>query len=76
VSFALRSRCKRMTELDDWDASARIHDAARLDELRDSVGVEAFLTLAQTTEGEGALRRPSVGRRGRRHRERLRRVRR
>jgi ribosomal protein S18 acetylase RimI-like enzyme len=38
---------------DDWDAIARIHDAARLDELRDSAGVEAFLTLAQTAEGEG-----------------------
>lgn len=37
----------------DWDAIARIHDAARLDELRHSVGVEAFLTLAQTAEGEG-----------------------
>jgi ribosomal protein S18 acetylase RimI-like enzyme len=37
----------------DWDAIARIHDAARLDELRDSVGVAAFLTLAQTAEGEG-----------------------
>ncbi|RRS01497.1 GNAT family N-acetyltransferase [Glycomyces terrestris] len=37
----------------DWDAIARIHDAARLDELRDSAGVEAFLTLAQTAEGEG-----------------------
>lgn len=37
----------------DWDAIARVHDAARLDELRDSVGVEAFLTLAQTAEGEG-----------------------
>ncbi|MEV6595662.1 GNAT family N-acetyltransferase [Actinoplanes sp. NPDC051346] len=38
---------------DDWPEIARIHDAARLDELRDSVGVEAFLTLAQTAEGEG-----------------------
>jgi GNAT superfamily N-acetyltransferase len=38
---------------DDWDAIARIHDAARLDELRGSVGVEAFLTLAETAEGEG-----------------------
>lgn len=37
----------------DWDAIARIHDAARLDELRDSAGVEAFLTLAQTAEAEG-----------------------
>lgn len=38
---------------DDWDAIARIHDRARLDELRDSVGVEAFLTLAQTAQNEG-----------------------
>lgn len=38
---------------EDWDAIARIHDTARLDELRDSVGVEAFLTLAETHEGEG-----------------------
>jgi GNAT superfamily N-acetyltransferase len=37
----------------DWEAIARIHDAARLDELRGSVGVEAFLTLAQTAEEEG-----------------------
>lgn len=37
----------------DWEAIASIHDAARLDELRDSVGVEAFLTLAQTAEEEG-----------------------
>ena len=38
---------------DDWAAIARIHDAARLDELRDSAGVDAFLTLEQTAEGEG-----------------------
>ncbi|RPK88919.1 putative acetyltransferase [Streptomyces sp. ADI98-10] len=38
---------------EDWDAIARIHDAARLDELRASVGVDAFLTLAETYEGEG-----------------------
>ena len=37
----------------DFAAIARIHDLARLDELRDSVGVEAFLTLAQTAESEG-----------------------
>ena len=37
----------------DWDEISRIHDLARLDELRCSVGVEAFLTLAQTAEGEG-----------------------
>ncbi|MFJ3298572.1 GNAT family N-acetyltransferase [Streptomyces bacillaris] len=38
---------------EDWDAIARIHDIARLDELRCSVGVEAFLTLAETHEEEG-----------------------
>jgi ribosomal protein S18 acetylase RimI-like enzyme len=38
---------------DDWEAIARVHDAARLDELRGSAGTEAFLTLAQTAEGEG-----------------------
>ncbi|SCL18741.1 Ribosomal protein S18 acetylase RimI [Micromonospora inyonensis] len=38
---------------DDWTAIARIHDAARLDELRPTVGVAAFLSLADTAEGEG-----------------------
>ncbi len=38
---------------DDWTAIARIHDAARLDELRASVGIEAFLTLEQTADAEG-----------------------
>ncbi|MDK1475840.1 GNAT family N-acetyltransferase [Streptomyces sp. 549] len=38
---------------EDWDAAARIHDSARLDELRDSVGVEAFLPLSETAESEG-----------------------
>ncbi len=37
----------------DWAAVARIHDAARLDELRSSVGAAAFLSLAETFEGEG-----------------------
>ncbi|MFJ2745784.1 GNAT family N-acetyltransferase [Streptomyces sp. NPDC087440] len=37
----------------DWAAIARIHDAARLDELRASVGGEAFRTLDDTYEGEG-----------------------
>jgi ribosomal protein S18 acetylase RimI-like enzyme len=31
----------------------RIHDSARLDELRNSVGVAAFLPLGDTYEGEG-----------------------
>jgi ribosomal protein S18 acetylase RimI-like enzyme len=38
---------------EDWDAIADIHDRARLDELRASVGVEAFLSLAATFENEG-----------------------
>ena len=37
----------------DWEAIARAHDAARLQELAASVGVEAFLTLEQTAHGEG-----------------------
>lgn len=37
----------------DWDAVAHIHDSARLDELRASVGVEAFLDLAATYDSEG-----------------------
>jgi ribosomal protein S18 acetylase RimI-like enzyme len=38
---------------DDWDAIAVIHDRARLDELRSSVSVDAFLSLAATFENEG-----------------------
>jgi ribosomal protein S18 acetylase RimI-like enzyme len=37
----------------DWDAISIIHDRARLDELRASVGLEAFLSLAATAENEG-----------------------
>ena len=37
----------------DWRALARIHDAARLDELAASVGTDAFLSLADTYESEG-----------------------
>ncbi len=36
----------------DWNAIATIHDRARLDELKASVGVEAFLSLAETAENE------------------------
>jgi ribosomal protein S18 acetylase RimI-like enzyme len=36
----------------DWDAVVGIHDAARLDELRSSVGVEAFKDLESTYESE------------------------
>ncbi|MEM1256204.1 MAG: GNAT family N-acetyltransferase [Cyanobacteria bacterium P01_H01_bin.21] len=38
---------------EDWDAIATIHDRARLDELRVSVGVDAFLSLAATADNEG-----------------------
>ncbi|TQN35690.1 ribosomal protein S18 acetylase RimI-like enzyme [Blastococcus colisei] len=37
----------------DWDAIARAHDAARLQELAPSVGVEAFRPLAETAKREG-----------------------
>ncbi len=36
----------------DWNAIANIHDRARLDELSASVGVSAFLSLAETAENE------------------------
>ncbi len=38
---------------EDWDRIAEIHDVARLDELRGSVNLGAFLTLEQTAENEG-----------------------
>ena len=37
----------------DWPRLCVIHDAARLDELRLTVGTDAFLTLEQTAENEG-----------------------
>lgn len=37
----------------DWPQLCLIHDAARPFELRSSVGMEAFLTLAETAEEEG-----------------------
>jgi ribosomal protein S18 acetylase RimI-like enzyme len=43
----------RPYESDDWQAIAAIHDAARLLELRLTVGEEAFLSLAETAENEG-----------------------
>ena len=43
----------RPYEGSDWDAISRIHDAARMDELAASVGVDAFLDLATTYESEG-----------------------
>ncbi|MFE0589424.1 GNAT family N-acetyltransferase [Micromonospora echinospora] len=38
---------------DDWAAIARIHDAARLDELRQGAEVAAFLPLTDIAESEG-----------------------
>ncbi len=38
---------------EDWDAVARAHDAARLQELAATVGVEAFLDLEATAGPEG-----------------------
>lgn len=37
----------------DWDRLCVIHDAARLDELRQSAGVAAFLPLARAADSEG-----------------------
>ncbi|WP_313915098.1 GNAT family N-acetyltransferase [Tahibacter sp.] len=37
----------------DWGRLCVIHDAARLDELRQSAGVAAFLPLTQAAENEG-----------------------
>ena len=37
----------------DWTRLCEIHDAARLDELGQTVGTDAFLTLEQTAENEG-----------------------
>ena len=37
----------------DWSRICQIHDASRLDELRLTVGTDAFLTLEQTAESEG-----------------------
>lgn len=43
----------RPYESADWSRLCEIHDAARLDELRLTVGTSAFLTLEQTAENEG-----------------------
>ena len=37
----------------DWPRLCGIHDAARLDELRRTVGEAAFLSLEQTAHSEG-----------------------
>ena len=38
---------------EDWSDLCRIHDSARLDELRYTVGTDAFKTLEQTAQEEG-----------------------
>ena len=43
----------RPYESRDWDDIARIHDAARLDELRGAGLLDAYLDLAATYENEG-----------------------
>ncbi|WP_347976677.1 GNAT family N-acetyltransferase [Microbacterium sp. ProA8] len=43
----------RPYESRDWDDISRIHDAARLDELRGAGLLEAYLSLADTYENEG-----------------------
>ena len=43
----------RLYESRDWDDIARIHDAARLDELRGAGLLDAYLDLADTYEHEG-----------------------
>jgi len=43
----------RKYEASDWERLCKIHDAARMDELRGSVDLAAFLTLEQTAENEG-----------------------
>jgi GNAT superfamily N-acetyltransferase len=42
----------RLYNPDDWNAIAAVHDRSRLDELRVTVGVEAFLSLADTADSE------------------------
>lgn len=37
----------------DWAALCRVHDAARVSELEQSVGMEAFLSLEEAYEEEG-----------------------
>jgi hypothetical protein len=43
----------RIYNPDDWQVISDIHDRARLDELKASVGIEAFLSLEATAENEG-----------------------
>jgi GNAT superfamily N-acetyltransferase len=37
----------------DWDAVCRVHDAARVFELTPTIGMDAFIPLAQAAENEG-----------------------
>jgi len=43
----------RTYENRDWKRLCEIHDAARMDELKGSVDLAAFLTLEETAENEG-----------------------
>lgn len=43
----------RTYEDQDWKRLCEIHDTARIDELRGSVDLAAFLTLEETAENEG-----------------------
>ncbi len=43
----------RPYEPTDWPRLCQIHDTSRLDELRLTVGTDAFLSLAQTADTEG-----------------------
>lgn len=38
---------------EDWKRCCEIHDLSRIEELRDSVDLRAFLTLEETAENEG-----------------------
>jgi GNAT superfamily N-acetyltransferase len=42
----------RLYSPDDWNAIAAVHDRSRLDELRISVGVGAFISLTDTADSE------------------------
>ena len=42
----------RLYQATDWSRLCEIHDAARLDELRLTLGTDPFLTLAQTAKNE------------------------
>ncbi len=42
----------RLYRPEDWSAIAAVHDRSRLDELRVSVGIGAFLSLADTADEE------------------------